>query len=187
MRDRDRWLDQATRIWSFTEASLWWVIPDAWVLGLSATYPERARRLATVCWRWSALGVLFSWALCSALPGGMRSLIFSLPFTLPVMAEWVHQNAQDWGIWGCLYQPLSNIPVKVWVLEGATHLQWPLALFLPLVVFARALRMYLAAEVGGWVGRRLPAVVRKHYNVSLGLYSLLILYLLWWTSRSIVV
>lgn len=183
--DQDRWLDQSTRIWSFFEATLWYVIPDAWLLGVCMAHPDSAARLAKICFRWSAAGVGLCWLLCSLQPDGMRHLMFGLPFTLPVMAEWVRGASEDYGVWSALYQPFSNIPVKVWTLAGSANLGWSLFHFLPLVAASRALRMVLAAHLGAWVGRRLPQWIRRRPNLGLATYSLFIVYLLWWTSRSI--
>ncbi len=178
------WAEKATRLWAFLEASFWYVIPDAWLMGLCAVYPDRARRLTRICWTTSTLGIGVCWLLCCGMPEFMRQQIYSLPFTLPEMGAWIVENSQSYGVLLSLYQPYSNAPVKVWVIEATTTLNWNGFLFLVLVAASRGVRMIVAAQVGAWAGRRIPLWCWRHGRWLLTSYVALVMFLLWWTSKS---
>jgi hypothetical protein len=163
---------------------VWFVIPDAWVLAACAARPAQARRIATLAWCFSALGIVVAMGLCSFYPGSMTKMVYSLPFTYPEMGDWIGDHSKEWGVWLALYQPSSNAPAKVWIIESVTKLPWSPLFFFSLLVFARGVRMSLAAVVGWLVGTKCGKVLRAAPALCLLVHSSVVVGGIWATSHS---
>lgn len=152
--ETSRQWDRAVAVWGFSEAIFWFVVPDVFLLPTSVARPEGAWRRAGICWVGSLLGITVWWAWVTSY--GVPAWLYSLPWTYPTMATEVLTLARDGGVWLALSQPMSTIPVKVWVAALVPSREWAFLPFLFWVGLARGGRMLAFSLLGGLLGRRYP-------------------------------
>ena len=126
-------------VWSFAEALVWPIIPDATLALLVVGRPRRWLSLAGVAVAGSAAGGAAGVFAASQGAG------WPLPLTTPRMVTAVEGWLAD-GAAGLAHQPLSGVPYKVFVAEaGDTAV--PVAEFMAATLQYRAPRLIAVAAV----------------------------------------
>jgi membrane protein YqaA with SNARE-associated domain len=99
-------------VWAFAEAYIWPVVPDAALASAVFLVPEGIEWFAGATVAGSAVGG------ATAMAAYRRGMRWPLPLVTPRMrskvATWL-----DRGAVGLVYQPLTTVPYKVFVVEGA--------------------------------------------------------------------
>ena len=163
-------------LWSFLEASFWFIAPDFILLLFLVLLPSQK-------------GKLFWTVLIASLVGGgayfianlidfdaMRQILYQTPFVNSEMIARVREFYLDYGLLGVLMQSISFISFKIW-----THLAvevgfQPVWYFL-LVCISRALRIYVVVMVGVYLSR-FATLARRHFVPLVSLYAVASLTLL---------
>jgi len=169
--------------WSFSEALIWFVLPDFLLLPLSILAPARWRLWLMVALVCSLLGTIAMIFLVGHLPDFMFHLLTRLPFTHAAMFSRIETLADAYGPWSTLWQPVSGIPVKAWTWMAVSKLHWRPALYLALVLLARGLRMAIVCWLGAQIARRFPQPLRNAWPLWFLLYSAFFFAFLGLTSR----
>jgi len=147
-------------VWSFAEAFVWPVVPDAAMAVVAFLVPEWA--IASVLAL--AVGSVVGGVLGVALGRAGRS------WPLPMVTGRMQQLVAEWldaGAFGLVYQPLTAVPYKAFVVEAAERpiglaaWGWATALFrgARMTVIA-AVAVGTAAMLNRWVPAGSLAVVR---------------------------
>ena len=164
-------------VWAFAEAYVWPVVPDVALASAAFLVPEGAAWFAAAAVVGSAVGG------ATAMTAYRQGLRWPLPLVTPRMrskvATWL-----DRGAVGLVYQPLTTVPYKVFVVEGGGRCLGLAAWTLWTVVF-RGARMsgvaVLAVVASGLVGAIAPAGIVA--NVRLALLGVgLVLFLMGWRA-----
>lgn len=152
--------------WSFAEALVWPIIPDASLALLTMARPRR----------WLALAVA---AVAGSLAGGVSGLLaaanglsWPLPLTTPRMVSAV----EGWlagGAPGLAHQPLSGVPYKVFVAEAADAGIGPVPFALatlqyraPRLIAVAAVTALVAAVAWRYISPRWQALVHVSVTVA---------------------
>jgi membrane protein YqaA with SNARE-associated domain len=171
-----------TFIWAFSEANVFFVIPDVII------------SLCALAYGWRA-GV---WAICGALVGamlggvvayywgqadidGVRAFYDQLPAIAPsTIARAGREIAEgDYGV-PMLIGAFTSVPFKLYAIEaGATGQS--LVTFVALTPFVRFPRFVLAALFALAVRRFAPQAIQKHRLIYLAAFWL-VFYTIYWTA-----
>lgn len=130
-------------VWSFAEALVWPIIPDASLALLVLARPRRWLVLTVSAVAGSVAGG------AAGVIAGVRGLVWPLPLTTPRMAT----SVEGWlagGADGLAHQPLSGVPYKVFVAE-APEAGVSVAQFIAGTLQYRAPRLVLVAAITGVV------------------------------------
>ncbi len=130
---------------AFAESSFFPVPPDALLLPMVATRPDRAWRLALVCTVSSVAGGLLGYAIGYALYEQVALPVIHF-YHYDDAAAAVVENLRANGVWLVLAKGLTPIPFKiVTIAAGAVHLD--LMSFVLACVVTRGARFFLEAAI----------------------------------------
>lgn len=154
---------------SFAESSFFPIPPDALLIPMAISHPEKAWRFAAVCTIGSVLGGIAGYAI-----GALFWQAVGLPvlnfYHLAEKATHFEQLYLHYGAWIILLKGLTPIPFKlVTIVSGAAH--YPLLPFIVLSAITRGVRFFGIAALIRWKGH----VVRHQLEKNLEILSLLFL------------
>lgn len=161
--------------WAFAEAYVWPVVPDVALASAVLLVPDGTVWFAAATVTGSAVGG------ATAMTAYRRGLRWPLPLVTPRMrskvATWL-----DRGAVGLMYQPLTTVPYKVFVVEGAVR-GLDLAVWTSWTVVFRGARMsavaVFAVLASGLVAATAPAGIVP--TVRLAILGVgLVLFLMGW-------
>jgi membrane protein YqaA with SNARE-associated domain len=145
--------------WAAAEATVWPVIPEFLLVPMAAVARRRHRQLTAASVLGSALGGAAVFWFASRNPTRALALVQRLPFVYPSQIEATRARLSKRGAAAFLLQPWSGISLKVWaVAAGADHLNPRTAI--PTFVFARTIRMAIAAWLTWLVAGRFAGLLR---------------------------
>lgn len=158
-------------LWSFFEASFWFIAPD-FLLGIfGIVKPKEKNRF-------------FILALTASFFGGITYYIFNIlsfdtmslvlketPFVTEKMMSFIRNVYDTYGLPGVLFQSFSFMSFKIWTHIAVEFNLNPLGYF-SLVMISRSLRLYPVTLVASLMGKFFPNFIRKHFVTILILYSL---------------
>lgn len=142
-------------VWSFLEASLWWVAPD---VAISIGYLHRpARRnlffTLALLGAMAGGGVSYYWAL--HYPEHWKAYVLGMPFHTASHYQGIQAHLRERGLWALVVGAWTGMPYKLFC--GAAALQsLPVVPVLAVGVISRAIRfgLVLLATMGARRGSR---------------------------------
>lgn len=141
--------DRRAPVWlaliSFAESSFFPVPPDALLVPMALSRPDRAYRFALICTLASVaggvLGYFIGYALYEQLAGPLIRL-----YHYEAAAEAFVARFQEYGLWVILIKGLTPIPYKiVTITSGLAHFNF--AVFIAASVLTRGARFFLLAAL----------------------------------------
>ncbi|MFG5118836.1 YqaA family protein [Methylorubrum sp. POS3] len=158
---------------SFAESSFFPVPPDAMLVPMAVSRPDRVWFYATIATVASVLGGLLGYAIGALLFDSVGAWLFKI-YGLADKAETFQQSYATYGHWVILLKGLTPIPYKlVTITSGFAH--YSLFWFTVLSVITRGARFFLLAGLLGRYGVGIRAVLDRHLNVVAGLFAVVII------------
>lgn len=158
-------------IWSFTEASIWFIAPDfvlVFFLLLNPTIKNRAFFVVLIA---SLLGGIIYYIFNLVALETAQDLLFSTPFVAPRMVDSIREIYSQFGYLGILAQSFSMMSFKIWT-HIAVEVGFNAFIYFPLVIISRIVRIYLVATVAASISRFMTVALKKHFVVILAGYCL---------------
>ncbi len=149
-------------IWSFFEASFWFVLPDFLLLLLCLLRPEKYLRFFVLSLVASVVGISSYYGFVVFDSGLAREILDDTPFVNQGMIGDVGGWYTEGDLLVLLKQSVSNIPVKVWTYLAVEH-ELNLFVYVCGVGISRAVRMFMITFVFAILGRRFAAGIRRRF------------------------
>ncbi|SOR32167.1 putative membrane protein, putative DedA family protein [Methylorubrum extorquens] len=158
---------------AFAESSFFPVPPDAMMVPMAVSRPDRVWLYATIATVASVLGGLLGYAIGALLFDSVGVWLFNL-YGLADKAETFQASYATYGHWVILLKGLTPIPYKlVTITSGFAH--YSLFWFMLLSVITRGARFFLLAWLLGRYGIGIRAVLDRHLNVVAGLFAAVVI------------
>ncbi|GAB6844262.1 membrane protein YqaA with SNARE-associated domain [Methylorubrum rhodinum] len=158
---------------AFAESSFFPVPPDAMIVPMAVSRPDRVWLYATIATVASVLGGLVGYAIGALLFDSVGVWLFNL-YGLADKAATFQASYATYGHWVILLKGLTPIPYKlVTITSGFAH--YSLFWFTVLSVVTRGARFFLLAWLLGRYGVGIRAVLDRHLNVVAGLFAAVII------------
>ena len=158
---------------AFAESSFFPVPPDAMLVPMAVSRPDRVWLYATIATVASVLGGLLGYAIGALLFDSVGLWLFNL-YVLADKAETFQASYATYGHWVILLKGLTPIPYKlVTITSGFAH--YSLFWFVLLSVVTRGARFFLLAWLLGRYGIGIRAVLDRHLNVVAGLFAAVVI------------
>ena len=158
---------------AFAESSFFPVPPDAMMVPMAVSRPDRVWLYATIATVASVLGGLLGYAIGALLFDSVGLWLFNL-YGLADKAETFQASYATYGHWVILLKGLTPIPYKlVTITSGFAH--YSLFWFVLLSVVTRGARFFLLAWLLGRYGIGIRAVLDRHLNVVAGLFAAVVI------------
>lgn len=158
---------------AFAESSFFPVPPDAMLVPMAVSRPDRVWLYATIATVASVLGGLLGYAIGALLFDSVGVWLFNL-YGLADKAETFQASYATYGHWVILLKGLTPIPYKlVTITSGFAH--YSLFWFTVLSVVTRGARFFLLAGLLGRYGVGIRAVLDRHLNVVAGLFAAVVI------------
>ncbi|KAB7787535.1 YqaA family protein [Methylorubrum populi] len=158
---------------AFAESSFFPVPPDAMLVPMAVSRPDRVWLYAAIATVASVLGGLLGYAIGALLFDSVGLWLFNL-YGLADKAETFQASYATYGHWVILLKGLTPIPYKlVTITSGFAH--YSLFWFVLLSVVTRGARFFLLAWLLGRYGIGIRAVLDRHLNVVAGLFAAVVI------------
>jgi membrane protein YqaA with SNARE-associated domain len=158
---------------AFAESSFFPVPPDAMLVPMAVSRPDRVWLYATIATVASVIGGLLGYAIGALLFDSVGLWLFNL-YGLADKAETFQASYATYGHWVILLKGLTPIPYKlVTITSGFAH--YSLFWFVLLSVVTRGARFFLLAWLLGRYGIGIRAVLDRHLNVMAGLFAAVVI------------
>ena len=158
---------------AFAESSFFPVPPDAMLVPMAVSRPDRVWLYATIATVASVLGGLVGYAIGALLFDSVGQWLFNL-YGLADKAQTFQASYATYGHWVILLKGLTPIPYKlVTITSGFAH--YSLFWFTVLSLVTRGARFFLLAWLLGRYGIGIRAVLDRHLNVVAGLFAAVVL------------
>ncbi len=159
--------------WGAAEASLFFLVPDLWVMFVALFAPGRTLRALGATIAGALVGATLLWWLTPSWPA-LGDAIAALPGIRPVDLATASSELSGQGLGAFLNGPLQGLPVKLYV-HGAALLGQPLGGVLLMVALNRLERVGLSAAVAWAVGTVFREPIERHPRAVLAGYIGLVL------------
>ncbi|MDV2986389.1 UNVERIFIED_CONTAM: YqaA family protein [Methylobacteriaceae bacterium AG10] len=158
---------------AFAESSFFPVPPDAMLVPMAVSRPDRVWLYATIATVASVLGGLVGYAIGALLFDSVGQWLFNL-YGLADKAQTFQASYATYGHWVILLKGLTPIPYKlVTITSGFAH--YSLLWFTVLSLVTRGARFFLLAWLLGRYGIGIRAVLDRHLNVVAGLFAAVVI------------
>ena len=158
---------------AFAESSFFPVPPDAMIVPMAVSRPDRVWLYATIATVASVLGGLVGYAIGALLFDSVGVWLFNL-YGLADKAATFQASYATYGHWVILLKGLTPIPYKlVTITSGFAH--YSLFWFTVLSLVTRGARFFLLAWLLGRYGIGIRAVLDRHLNVVAGLFAAVVI------------
>lgn len=144
--------------WAFSEAIVWFIIPEFLLALLFFMRIKRKRQLLKYDILGTTAGTIIGLALNLS-----EKVLLATPYIFPGMISHVRDWYETMGIWGLLNQPFSGVPYKVFVAE-VHDFAIPLVLFVIVAVAVRLFRYVVIYVVLQILYPMVTMFVRRHYG-----------------------
>ncbi len=159
-------------VWSFLEASFWFIGPDFLIILFSFVLPKKYKRFILIAIISSLLGGIFYYVLNLFYFDQLSIILFNTPFVVTRNVNFVSNILSSYGVAGALMQSITLIPFKIWthfIIEFGFS---PIIYFI-LVIISRTFRFLVFAGIASFVARRFPKISRKYFFLFLLIYIIL--------------
>ncbi len=158
---------------AFAESSFFPIPPDAMLVPMAVSRPDRVWLYATVATVCSVLGGLLGYAIGALLFDSVGQWLFNL-YGLSDKAKTFQESYATYGHWVILLKGLTPIPFKlVTITSGFAH--YDLFWFVVLSIITRGGRFFLLAALLRRYGVSIRTVLDRHLNVVAGLFAAVII------------
>ena len=168
-------------IWAFFEASIWFVIPDFFLLVLCVLSPKKYKKFFLIGIIFSLIGISAYFMFVSQYPGKAGEILIETPFIRGRMIEAIGSLYNDQGISSVLKQTTTVIPVKVWTYQAVTH-NFNFFIYLLFVGISRAIRIFLICFIFSIIGNKFKKNIKKYSSIFLFLYIILFFLVLFYIT-----
>ncbi len=154
---------------AFAESSFFPIPPDAMLVPMAVSRPDRVWLYATVATFSSVVGGLLGYAIGALLYESVGVWLFNL-YGLADKAESFQASYAQYGHWVILLKGLTPIPYKlVTITSGFAH--YDLFWFVVLSLITRGARFFILAGLLGRYGASIRSVLDRHLNVVASLFA----------------
>jgi membrane protein YqaA with SNARE-associated domain len=144
---------------SFVESSFFPVPPDAMLIPMALSRPDRAYFYASICTLTSVAGGLLGYAIGAFLYDSLGLWLMTL-YGYGSKVDAFTEAYREWGTWIILFKGVTPIPYKiVTIASGFSH--YPVIPFILLSIIARGMRFYLVAFLLNRYGPRARAIIEE--------------------------
>ncbi|GJE26089.1 YqaA family protein [Methylobacterium organophilum] len=158
---------------SFAESSFFPVPPDAMLVPMGVSRPDRVWFYAGIATVASVLGGLLGYAIGALLFDSVGQWLFNL-YGLADKAETFQASYAKYGHWVILLKGLTPIPYKlVTITSGFAH--YDLFWFVLLSLITRGARFFVLAGLLGRYGVSIRSVLDRHLNVAVALFAAVVI------------
>jgi len=171
-------------LWGLAEATLFFIVPDVWLSGISLYNLKKALMASLFCLAGALLGgmAIYLWGLYS--PVTAIETIARVPAINMEMLVRVQQNLSVEGVWAILFGPLSGTPYKTYAAQAASAgIGW--LPFLLISIPARLLR-FQAITLLSW---GLSTTLLRHFSLRTKycvlIFGWLLFYSLYFSKMSV--
>ncbi len=154
--------------WGAAEASLFFLVPDLWVMFVALFAPGRTLKVLRATVAGALVGATLLWWLAPSWPA-LGDAIAALPGIRPVDLATASGELGGQGLGAFLNGPLQGLPVKLYI-HGAALLGQPLGGVLLMVALNRLERVGLSAAVAWAVGTVFRRPIERHPRAVLAGY-----------------
>jgi membrane protein YqaA with SNARE-associated domain len=144
---------------SFVESSFFPVPPDAMLIPMALSRPDRAYFYASICTLTSVAGGLLGYAIGAFLYDSLGLWLMTL-YGYGGKIEAFREAYAQWGTWIILLKGLTPIPYKI-VTIASGFAAYPVIPFVLLSIIARGMRFYLVAFLLNRYGSRARAIIEE--------------------------
>ena len=112
--------------WGFAEATVFFMVPDAWTSAVGLRRPARAQALTLTATMGAALGgaVVYRWA-AGTDPGRSAALAARIPAISPAMVAKVDAQMRDRGFRAMMIGPFTGTPYKLYARSAGAQTMPP--------------------------------------------------------------
>lgn len=158
---------------AFAESSFFPVPPDAMLVPMVVSRPDRAWAYAGIATVASVAGGLLGYAIGALLFESVGQWLFQL-YGLADKAETFQESYAQYGHWVILLKGLTPLPYKlVTITSGFAH--YSLAWFVLLSAITRGARFFLVAGLLARYGVSIRAVLDRHLGVVLAAFASMVI------------
>ncbi|GJE54020.1 MULTISPECIES: YqaA family protein [Methylobacterium] len=158
---------------AFAESSFFPVPPDAMLVPMAVSRPEKVWFYAAIATVASVLGGILGYAIGALLFDSVGQWLFNL-YGLADKAETFQASYAKYGHWVILLKGLTPIPYKlVTITSGFAH--YDLFWFVLLSAITRGARFFILAGLLGRYGVSIRAVLDRHLNVAVALFAAVVI------------
>lgn len=161
-------------VWSFLEASVWFIAPDFLLVIFGIFFPREWTRSTALALLSSLIGGVFYFTLLQSQPEFFGSLLQRTPFVTDRMLKFVNDLYARHQYLGVLFQSFSFMSFKIWTYQ-AIKFHFNPALYFPLVMLSRTVRLGAVAYLASRISPFIYSHVVRHPKVWIGVYSFLFL------------
>lgn len=158
---------------AFAESSFFPVPPDAMLVPMAVSRPDKVWLYATVATVCSVLGGLAGYAIGALLYDSLGIWLFNL-YGLTEKAEGFRESYATYGHWVILLKGLTPIPYKLVTITSG-FAGYSLFWFTVLSVITRGARFFILAGLLGRYGVGIRGVLDRHLNVVAGIFAAVVI------------
>ncbi|MBP9866740.1 MAG: hypothetical protein KBC41_01540 [Candidatus Pacebacteria bacterium] len=164
-------------LWSFFEASFWFIAPD-FLLGIfGIVKPKEKNRFFVLAFIASFFGGVTYYVFNILSFDTMSFILRETPFVTERMMSFIRGVYATYGLPGVLFQSFSFMSFKIWTHLAIESNLNPIGYFL-LVMISRSLRLYPVIFFASLIGKFFPDFIRKHFVTILVAYSVFFILML---------
>lgn len=168
-------------LWAFFEASIWFVVPDFFLLVLCISAPKKYKRFFFVGIIFSLIGISAYFMFVSQYPEKAGEILIETPFIRERMFENIDSLYSNQGVSVALKQTTTVIPVKVWTYQAVIH-NFDYFVYLLFIGISKAIRIFLVCFIFSIIGKKFKKPIRKYSSMFLLLYVVLFFLVLFYIT-----
>jgi len=158
---------------AFAESSFFPVPPDAMLVPMAVSRPDRVWLYATIATVGSVLGGIVGYAIGALLFDSLGQWLFRL-YGLADKADTFQASYATYGHWVILLKGLTPIPYKLVTITSG-FARYDLAWFIGLSIVTRGARFFILAGLLGRYGVGIRGVLDRHLNVVAALFAAVVI------------
>lgn len=156
-------------VWSFFEASFWFVAPDLLISIFSILAPKKYRKFIFIVLLSSLLGGIFYYCLNFFYFDQLIRVLYHTPFISERNILFVSEILGKYGVFGAFFQSFTLIPFKIWTSFVFSNGLNPYVYF-AIVMISRFIRFFIFALVALYLRKSFERVIRNNFCLLLSLY-----------------
>jgi membrane protein YqaA with SNARE-associated domain len=159
-------------IWSFFEASFWFIAPDFLIAIFSFLVPKKYKKYIFLALLFTLLGGIAYYSLNIFYLENMTLILQNTLFVSEKNIDFVSKILTQYGVGGSFFQSFTLIPFKIWTnLVVILNLN-PLIYFV-IVIFSRLIRFTIIAGIAILARKKLGNLNKKYFLIIAIVYLIL--------------
>lgn len=151
----------ALAIWSYFEASVWFIPPDLLVVIYLMVSHVRFKQVVLIATAASLVGGVSYYFFSVQQPEIAREILVNTPFITQEKINEVALLYQQYGAAGAFMQGFTFIPFKIWT-NLAIAQNVPITEYFGYVILSRSIRFSIFGGITYWLSRRYRRFVRRY-------------------------